>query len=67
MLPILSIDTIKEYRNKCEFTVGKSDKEDKIVIGFRLSTYASGSTAVGPIDNLCHIPNKMKIVVKVSS
>ncbi|XP_396538.2 tRNA (uracil-5-)-methyltransferase homolog A isoform X2 [Apis mellifera] len=65
LLPILSIDTIKEYRNKCEFTVGKSDKEDKIVIGFRLSTYASGSTAVGPIDNLCHIPNKMKIVVKV--
>lgn len=22
LLPILSIDTIKEYRNKCEFTVG---------------------------------------------
>lgn len=50
-----------------EFDLGKSDKEDKVVIGFRLSSYAAGSTAVGPIDNLCHIPDKMKVVVKVSS
>ncbi|XP_068988802.1 tRNA (uracil-5-)-methyltransferase homolog A isoform X2 [Bombus flavifrons] len=65
LLPILSTDTITEYRNKCEFTVGKSEKEDEVVIGFRLSSYAAGSTAVGPIDNLCHIPNTMKVVVKV--
>ncbi|XP_050579632.1 tRNA (uracil-5-)-methyltransferase homolog A [Bombus affinis] len=65
LLPILSTDTITEYRNKCEFTVGKSEKENEVVIGFRLSSYASGSTAVGPIDNLCHIPNTMKVVVKV--
>ncbi|OAD52212.1 tRNA (uracil-5-)-methyltransferase like protein A [Eufriesea mexicana] len=63
LLPILSTDAITGYRNKCEFTVGKSDKEDKVVIGFRLSSYAAGSTAVGPIDNLCHIPDKMKVVV----
>ncbi|XP_043252135.1 tRNA (uracil-5-)-methyltransferase homolog A [Colletes gigas] len=65
LLPILSIDTITEYRNKCEFTVGMSSKEDKVVVGFRLSSYAAGSTAVGPIDDLCHIPTKMKIVAKV--
>ncbi|CAK9828739.1 tRNA (uracil-5-)-methyltransferase homolog A [Anthophora retusa] len=65
LLPILSTDTITEYRNKCEFTVGRGDKEGKVVIGFRLSSYAAGSTAVGPIDNLCHIPKKMKIVAKV--
>ncbi|XP_050471466.1 tRNA (uracil-5-)-methyltransferase homolog A isoform X2 [Bombus huntii] len=65
LLPILSTDTITEYRNKCEFTVGKSEKENEVVIGFRLSSYAAGSTAVGPIDNLCHIPNTMKVVVKV--
>lgn len=65
LLPILSTDTITEYRNKCEFTVGRSEKENEVVIGFRLSSYAAGSTAVGPIDNLCHIPNTMKVVVKV--
>ncbi|XP_060815247.1 tRNA (uracil-5-)-methyltransferase homolog A [Bombus pascuorum] len=65
LLPILSTDTITEYRNKCEFTVGKSEKENEVVIGFRLSSYAAGSTAVGPIDNLCHIPNTMKVLVKV--
>ncbi|CAK9815335.1 tRNA (uracil-5-)-methyltransferase homolog A [Anthophora plagiata] len=65
LLPILSTDTITEYRNKCEFTVGRGNKEGKVVIGFRLSSYAAGSTAVGPIDNLCHIPKKMKVVAKV--
>lgn len=35
------------------------------MIGFRLSSYASGSTAVGPIDDLCHIPQNMKTAVKV--
>ncbi|KOC62531.1 tRNA (uracil-5-)-methyltransferase like protein A [Habropoda laboriosa] len=65
LLPILSTDIITEYRNKCEFTVGRGNKGDKVVIGFRLSSYAAGSTAVGPIDNLCHIPNKMKVVAKV--
>ena len=65
LLPILSTDTITGYRNKCEFTVGRSTEKGKVTIGFRLSSYAAGSTAVGPIDNLCHIPNKMKAVAKV--
>ncbi|KZC14847.1 PREDICTED: tRNA (uracil-5-)-methyltransferase homolog A-like [Dufourea novaeangliae] len=65
LLPILSTEKTTEYRNKCEFTVGRSNNEDKAVIGFRLSSYAAGSTAVGPIDDLCHIPSKMKTVVKV--
>ncbi|XP_017879985.1 tRNA (uracil-5-)-methyltransferase homolog A [Ceratina calcarata] len=65
LLPILSTEKTTEYRNKCEFTVGRNDAEDKVVIGFRLCSYASGSTAVGPIDNLCHIPSQMKVVVKV--
>lgn len=45
---------------------GKDSKQSKIIIGFRLSTYASGSTAVGPIDDLCHIPENMKVAVKVN-
>ncbi|XP_024867257.1 tRNA (uracil-5-)-methyltransferase homolog A-like [Temnothorax curvispinosus] len=62
---ILSADVTEAYRNKCEFTVGKDSEQSKIMIGFRLSTYASGSTAVGPIDDLCHIPENMKIAVKI--
>lgn len=47
------------------YDTGK-DSENKIIIGFRLSSYASGSIAVAPVDNLCHIPNSMKTAVKVN-
>ncbi|XP_076647500.1 tRNA (uracil-5-)-methyltransferase homolog A [Halictus rubicundus] len=65
LLPILSTDKITEYRNKCEFTVGRSTDSNETMIGFRLSSYAAGSTAVGPIDDLCHIPSRMKTVIKI--
>ncbi|XP_076290388.1 tRNA (uracil-5-)-methyltransferase homolog A [Lasioglossum baleicum] len=65
LLPILSTDKITEYRNKCEFTVGTSTDSNETMIGFRLSSYAAGSTAVGPIDDLCHIPSRMKTVIKI--
>ncbi|XP_078046493.1 tRNA (uracil-5-)-methyltransferase homolog A [Augochlora pura] len=65
LLPILRAEKITEYRNKCEFTVGRSAVSNETMIGFRLSSYAAGSTEVGPIDNLCHIPSKMKAVIKV--
>lgn len=45
---------------------GKDSEQNKIMIGFRLSSYASGSTAVAPIDDLCHIPKSMKTAVKVN-
>lgn len=44
--------------------IGKNT-EGKRTIGFRLSSYAAGSTAVGPIDDLIHIPELMKSAVKV--
>lgn len=62
---ILSTDIIEAYRNKCEFTIGKDAEENKVIIGFRLSSYASGSTEVGPVDDLCHIPESMKVAVKI--
>lgn len=61
---ILSADVKEGYRNKCEFTIGKNT-EGKRTIGFRLSSYAAGSTAVGPIDDLIHIPELMKSAVKL--
>ncbi|XP_014468217.1 PREDICTED: tRNA (uracil-5-)-methyltransferase homolog A-like isoform X1 [Dinoponera quadriceps] len=62
---ILSADVTEAYRNKCEFTIGKGGEQNEIMIGFRLSSYASGSTAVGPIDDLCHIPQNMKTAMKI--
>ncbi|XP_051153093.1 tRNA (uracil-5-)-methyltransferase homolog A [Leptopilina boulardi] len=61
---ILSADIKEGYRNKCEFTIGRNTDGNKI-IGFRLSSYAAGSTAVGPIDDLIHIPKIMKSAVKL--
>lgn len=48
-----------------DYTLGKNIEGDKVIIGFRLSSYAAGCTAVGPIDDLCHIPKNMKTAVKV--
>lgn len=36
------------------------------VVGFRVGTYAQGSTSVAPIDNVSNISQRMKDVVNVS-
>ncbi|XP_014207532.1 tRNA (uracil-5-)-methyltransferase homolog A [Copidosoma floridanum] len=62
---IIHTDVIEGYRNKCEFTIGLDVSGKKKMIGFRLSSYAAGSISVGPIDHLCHIPQRMKTAVKI--
>lgn len=52
------------YRNKCEFTIGKSKENDKPLVGFRVASYKEGSVEVGPVDHLTHLNDKMKEVVK---
>jgi len=40
---------IDGYRNKCEFSLGKHPESGDVKVGFRLSSYKTGSTAVvGP-------------------
>ncbi|XP_012255904.2 tRNA (uracil-5-)-methyltransferase homolog A [Athalia rosae] len=63
--PILRAERINGYRNKCEFTIGKCETNGAVTVGFRLSSYAAGCTAVGPIDELQHIPQRMIDAVKV--
>ena len=53
------------YRNKCEFTVGLSEENKLPTVGFRIGSYVNGITGVGPVDELPHIPDAMKFVVKV--
>lgn len=64
LMPILHGENTEAYRNKCEFTIGKNVEGDKVIIGFRLSSYVAGCTAVGPIDDLCHISKSMKVAAK---
>lgn len=34
-------------------------------VGFRIGSYANGTTGVGPIDDLVHIPDAMKNAAKI--
>ncbi|GBG29483.1 tRNA uracil54-C5-methyltransferase-like [Hondaea fermentalgiana] len=43
------------YRNKCTFTIGK-DAEDKVAVGFRVSSFKQGSVRVGRLDDCIHVP-----------
>lgn len=63
--PIRRADKIDGYRNKCEFTVGIDEETGLKTVGFRLGSYVNGFTGVASIDNLVHIPERMKTAVKV--
>ncbi|CAG9856575.1 unnamed protein product [Phyllotreta striolata] len=53
------------YRNKCEFTVGLDEETKLPTVGFRIGSYVNGTTGVGPVENLMHIPESMKLAVKL--
>ena len=56
---------VKEgYRNKCEFAIGLNPETRRLTIGFKLDP-RSGSSDVGPVDHLLHVPASMKHVVKL--
>lgn len=63
------IDKLKEspildgYRNKCEFAIGTNPETRRLTVGFKLDP-RSGSSDVGPVDHLKHVPSHMKFVVK---
>jgi len=56
---------VKEgYRNKCEFAIGLNPETRRLTVGFKLDP-RSGSSDVGPVDHLLHVPASMKHVVKL--
>lgn len=57
---------VYRYRNKCEFTVGIDEETNLPTVGFRIGSYVNGTTGVGPINDLIHIPQAMKTAVGVS-
>ncbi|KAI4456678.1 trna (uracil-5-)-methyltransferase [Holotrichia oblita] len=64
-LNIRHAENINGYRNKCEFTVGLNEETKLPTVGFRIGSYVNGVTGVGPIDDLPHIPDSMKVAVKL--
>lgn len=64
LLDIRSASVIDGYRNKCEFSIGLNPETKKVTVGFRLGSYADGSVGVAPLDNLPHVPDRMKSVAK---
>jgi len=62
---VRSAEPINGYRNKCEFTIGRNVITKQPTIGFRMGRYNQGSVDVGSPDELLHVPQRMKDVVKV--
>lgn len=46
--------------------MGINEETGLPTVGFRIGSYVNGTTGVGPIDDLIHIPPVMKIAVNVS-
>ena len=65
LLDIRSSSVINGYRNKCEFSIGLNPETKKITVGFRLGSYADGSVGVAALDDMPHVPDRMKEVAKV--
>lgn len=49
------------------FFVGMNEGNGMKTVGFRYGAYAEGSTSIGPVDELPHVPQRMKEVVKVNT
>nr|CAH7716372.1 unnamed protein product [Callosobruchus chinensis] len=64
LLDVRGAEQPEGYRNKCEFTVGIDEATNLKTVGFRIGSYTTGTVGVAPVDNLIHIPEAMKIVVK---
>ncbi|CAG9773523.1 unnamed protein product [Ceutorhynchus assimilis] len=66
LMQIKHCDQIDGYRNKCEFSVGVNPETNLPTVGFRIGAYVNGTTGVAPVDHLRHIPESMKLAVRVS-
>lgn len=62
--PIVPSPKTAEYRNKCEFTIGKT-ASGQIMVGQRISSYVSGCLTVGSVEDLKMPTDKMKLATKL--
>lgn len=64
LMPIIGSPKTEGYRNKCEFSIGKS-LDGEVMVGNRLSSYVSGCTSVGCVEDLKMPTEKMKQAAKL--
>jgi len=62
--PFIPSPALDGYRGKCEFSVGRHPDTQEATVGFRVSSYRSGSVAVCGVENVPSVSPKMKAVVK---
>lgn len=62
--PVLPSPVREGYRNKCEFTIGRSLDGKERVVGFRAGKYRDGTCQVGEPTCCTNVPVKMLQVVK---
>lgn len=65
LLDLRYSEQIDGYRNKCEFTVGIDQDTNLPTVGFRIGAYVNGIISVAPVDSLRHIPETMKVAVRL--
>lgn len=61
---IIGSPVTEGYRNKCEFSIGKT-VNGEVMVGNRLSSYAQGCTSVASVDDLKMPTERMKLAARL--
>ncbi|XP_076453261.1 tRNA (uracil-5-)-methyltransferase homolog A-like isoform X2 [Babylonia areolata] len=61
---IISSPVMEGYRNKSEFSIGRSEDGSEIVVGFRFGLYKDGTDGVGSPSEISIISPHSKVVVE---
>lgn len=64
ILPIIPSPITEGYRNKCEFSIGRS-ADGEVMVGSRIGSYSSGCLQVASVDDLKMPTEKMKLAAKL--
>ncbi|XP_071946281.1 tRNA (uracil-5-)-methyltransferase homolog A-like [Antedon mediterranea] len=59
---VIPSPAINEYRNKCEFSIGRSSENHDNTVGFRFGRYKGGTVDVLEPTCCCNVPSNMKKV-----
>ncbi|KAJ1627164.1 hypothetical protein T492DRAFT_842586 [Pavlovales sp. CCMP2436] len=62
LAPIVRAPVIREYRNKCEFTIG-AGADGSPCVGFKLGQFKDGITAIGDPSGCSNVSREMKTPV----
>ncbi|XP_025089392.1 tRNA (uracil-5-)-methyltransferase homolog A-like [Pomacea canaliculata] len=64
LLPIVPSPVFQEYRNKSEFSIGRSEDGKETIVGFRFGLYKDGTDCVGSPSEILILPSSSKMVAQ---